>query len=145
MKLSWQHCILIALIAATGCSKRSASAPSSSDPVLVVVRAQADALNRKDLSAYMATIDPDSPAFASTKEMMEKITQAYDLRYTVKEATVESVNGDEARVRFDQITEKVSGPEFRNNEIKGVHTLKKRNGAWKVASTQIDKIDYLSK
>ena len=138
--------LLVVLAALAGCSK---SPDASQDPaageVLAVLRAQTDALNRKDATAYLATIDPGSPAYEKTKGAIEQMFQVYDLRYTLKDARVESVNGDEAHVHFDQTTEKISGPEFRDNHLEGTHVLKKRDGAWKVVSTGATKIEYLNK
>ena len=139
-----RYSLILALVALAGCSKKPAP-PSPSEQVLAVVRAQVDALNRKDLPAVMAALDPQSAGFEQTRQMSAKIFQAYDLRYTLKEAAVESINGDEAKVRFVQTTEKISGPAFRNNRIEGVHTLKKRNGQWKIAGTEATKIEYLDK
>ncbi len=34
-------------------------------------------------------------------------------------------------------------PEFKNNRISGVHTLKKFKGEWKLFGTAIDNIEYL--
>ena len=127
-----------------GCSKSPvASQDPAGNEVLAVLRTQTDALNHKDSAAYLATIDPDSPVYGSTKEAIEKLFELYDLRYTLKDARVESISGDEARVHFDQTTEKVSGPEFRNNHMEGTHVFKKHGGAWKIDSTQVSKLEYL--
>ena len=44
----------------------------------------------------------------------------------------------EATLHVIQTTEKVSGPDFRNNRLDVVHTLKKHNGLWKVYSTKVN-------
>ena len=146
--------LLAALVISAGCSKSPvASQDPAGNEVLAVLRTQTDALNHKDSAAYLATladaglkastIDPDSPVYGSTKEAIEKLFELYDLRYTLKDARVESISGDEARVHFDQTTEKVSGPEFRNNHMEGTHVFKKHGGAWKIDSTQVSKLEYL--
>ncbi len=146
MKLLVTKCSLIlALVVLVGCDKAPAPAPSPSDQVLAVVRSQLDALNRKDLPAVMAVLDPESPGFEQTKAMTAKVFRDYDLHYTFKDLAVESVTNDEAHVRFSQVTEKVSGPAFRNNRVDGEHILKKRNGAWKISSTQASNVTYLDK
>ena len=138
-------CLIAAIAFLVGCNKNSVETQASFDPILAVVRANADALNREDLSAAIALMHPDSPGLQQTKEMSEKLFQAYDLRYTVKDLAVESVTGDEAKVRFSQVTEKLSGPAFRNNRVDGIHILKKQNGEWKLYNTQVTKIEYLDK
>ena len=138
--------LLAALAFFAGCGKSPvASQDPAGNEVLAVLRAQTDALNRKDSAAYLATIDSDSPAYGPTKEAIEKLFQLYDLRYTLKDARVESISGDEAHVHFDQTTEKISGPEFRNNHLEGTHVFKKHDGAWKIVSTQVAKLEYLDR
>lgn len=144
IKMSKFAIALFTVLALSSCNQSPVTTQVASDP-LAVVRAQADALNRKDLAAAIAPIDPESPIFEPTKEMASKGFQTYDLRYTLKDLTLESMNGDEARVRFVQVTEKVSGPAFRDNRVAGVHALRKRNGEWKIFNTQITKVEYLDK
>lgn len=134
--------VLFTALALSSCNQSPATTQFASDP-LAVVRAQADALNRKDLAAAIAPIDPESPIFEPSKKMASKQFQTYDLRYTLKDLTLESMNGDEARVRFIQVTEKIAGPAFRDNRVAGVHTLRKRNGEWRIFNTQITKVEYL--
>ena len=102
-------CLITAIAFTVGCNKRSAETNAASEPILAVVRANVDALNREDLSAAVAVMHPDSPGFQQTKEMSEKLFPTYDLRYTLKDLAIDSVTGDEARVRFSQVTEKLSG------------------------------------
>jgi hypothetical protein len=132
-----KYALIMVLVALAGCNK--------SDPVLAVVRAQIDAGQREDFAAFIATFDPEGPAFEQTKEMFPKLFQTYDLRYTLKDLALESMSGGEARVRFDLVTEKVSGPAFRDNRVAGVLTLRKRIGEWKIFNTQITTLEYLDK
>jgi hypothetical protein len=112
---------------------------------LTVVRAQVDALNRQNLNASMDGIHPSSPMFQSTKEFAEVIFKNYKLRFTLQKIALESMTADTAKVRFTQITKKISGPEFRNNRVIGVHTLKKYQGKWKIYDSKTIKIEYLDK
>lgn len=134
--------VLFTALALSSCNQSPATTQVASDP-LAVVRAQADALNRRDWASAIVAVDPESPTFEHTKEHGLKLFQTYDLRYTLKDLTLESMSGDEARVRFVQVTEKVSGPAFRDNRVAGVHTLRKRNGEWRIFNTQITKVEYL--
>lgn len=110
-----------------------------------VVHDQLDAMNREDLNAAINAVHPSSPGFQKTKSLTEELFNIYDLRYSLKETTLESENTDTAKVKFSQITNKISGPEFRNNFISGVHILKKYNGEWKIYDTQIIKIEFSDK
>lgn len=93
----------------------------------------------------MATIDPESPDYAATKDMTEALFKKYDLHYALEKLEIQSVTGDEAKIHFIQITEKVAGPTFRNNRIDGIHILKKHSGVWKLYDTQLNKLEYLDK
>ena len=112
---------------------------------VAVVRAQLDALNRQNLNASMDGIHPSSPMFQSTKEFGEVIFKNYKLRFMLQNVALESITADTAKVRFTQITKKISGPEFRNNRLVGVHTLKKHQGKWKIYDSKTIKIEYLDK
>jgi hypothetical protein len=112
---------------------------------LTVIRTQLDALNRQNLNASMDGIHPSSPMFQSTKEFGEVIFKNYKLRFTLQNLALESITADTAKVRFTQITKKISGPEFRNNRLTGIHTLKKHQGKWKIYDSKTIKIEYLDK
>jgi hypothetical protein len=117
-------------------------------PIIIpvqVVRDQLEAMNHEDFNAAINAIHPSSPGFEKTKDLTEELFKVYDLRYSLKEITLESENTDTAKVKFSQLTEKVSGQEFRNNLLTGVHILKKYNGEWKIYDTQIIKIEFLDK
>jgi uncharacterized protein YchJ len=145
MKYNFRNIILVAaMVFIAGCNKSAVATKAAVDPV-AVMRGQIDALNREDTAAALAVIDPDSPVYQPTKDISEKISSTYHLRYTLKEIALESENGSEAKVRFVQITEKLSGPEFRNNQIEGVHILRKKEGQWKLYNTEVSKLVYLDK
>ncbi len=87
--------------------------PPVPNPVVEVIRSQNDALNRKDVNAYMATIHPDTPGYPATSDMAEKLFKTYDLRYTLEKTEILSMSESEATLHVIQTTEAVSGPEFR--------------------------------
>ena len=113
MKTLSHTIILFAIFVLLGCSNRG-SGP------LDLVRAHIDALNREDMAATLATLDSESPGFEATKTAISQIFQSHDLRYTIENMEIDSVNDDEARVRIVQTTEKIAGPAFRNNRIKAI-------------------------
>lgn len=59
----------------------------------------------------------------------------YDLNYKIEKLKVLEKNDNEAKVEFVKITTKLKGPDFNNNKITGVHTLKMDGGSWKIFST----------
>jgi hypothetical protein len=107
------------------------------------VEAQIKALNRRDAAAAFAVMHPEAPGLAGARQATEQVTATFDLVYIIQGLTVDSLDENEAKVRFTQLTQKTAGPEFRNNRITGVHTLRKYQGAWKIYSTQALKIEYL--
>ncbi len=110
---------------------------------LFVVQSQIDALNRQDLKASMDAMHPSSPAFQTTKDFGKMIFENYQLRFKLQSTAIESITADTAKVRFTQTTKKITGPEFRNNRVDGVHILKKYKGKWKIYDTKTIKIEYL--
>ena len=103
----------------------------------------AQTLEDEDLSGYMSTIHPDSPAYGTTEDVISELFDMYKLKYDVKSVKVLSIDGDEARVRVRMITSKISGPEFADNDLTAVHVLKKDGGKWKIYETKIESIDYV--
>ena len=105
------------------------------EQVLAVVRANVEAINRKDLVALVDLIHPESRGRQELKDTAKFLFQSYELRCTLERATIESMDEREARVRFSQVTRKISGPEFKNNRVSGIHVLRKFNGQWKLFDT----------
>ena len=100
-------------------------------------------LNEEDLEAHMATIDEESAVFEPTKATLEVLIKTYDLETEITAVEVVESDADTIKIRAEQITKKISGPEFRDNRLKAVHTLKKRDGKWKISATEIESIEYL--
>ncbi len=139
MKKSMPFIILLALLA-VGC----ASGRQENDAqILGIITANLKAMEREDVDATMATIDPSSSGFEMTKEMIKVIFEQYDLKYELSDLKVIKRSDKEAEVGFTQVTRKVAGPDFRNNKITGVHILRMKDGAWRIFSSQIKTTEYL--
>ena len=113
------------------------------DAILEPIYANLEASTQEDVEAYMATLHPDSPAYATTEQLMQQVFDTYDLSYEIADLVVLSVEDDEARVSFVLTTRKISGPEFRDNEITGVFILRQDGDVWKIYSQEISNIKYL--
>jgi uncharacterized protein YchJ len=111
--------------------------------LLALVRSQEAAFKREDIDGVMATIHPESPLAAATKDLLSRVRDAYDFKITITELTVESITSEEARVAFVQVTEKTNGPQFRNNRLRGIHIFRRYEGQWRFFDTKIGKVDYL--
>jgi hypothetical protein len=102
------------------------------------------AANAEDLAAYMATIHPNSPAYATTQELLKKSFETYDLSYAVSGVAVVEENSQEVSLSFILVTRKIRGPSFRDNKISGVMILHKDGEVWKIYDQKIDNIQYLN-
>jgi hypothetical protein len=131
---------ILASTAVLGCSQE---AETPNDPVSVV-QENIKAMNNKDLDKAMATVDEQSASYDQTKQIAKKLFELYDLKYELDSVRVIMQTDDEARVGCMQTTRKVRGPEFRDNKIDFVHTLRKVDGNWKIYYSKVMKLDYLN-
>jgi hypothetical protein len=109
------------------------------------------ALQKEDVAGVMATIHPQSPLRAPTLALLKRVKGKYDFHFTVTDQTVVSVTKEEARVAFTLVTEKVSGPQFRPNRVRGFLVFRKwknsqsakSEDAWRLYDTEVAEADYL--
>ena len=130
----------------TGCEKPAPPEPPRPDEKVLfqAIEDNVEAINKKDLDAFMATIHPKAPTFASTRDTVGKMLASVDLKFTVRDLKVVTSSPDEAQVSFVQTTEKVGGDApFQNRIMEGVHTLRPDNGKWKIFGTAAGKVTPL--
>jgi len=109
-----------------------------------VIEANAKHMNEENFDAVMNTIHKDVPAFPATESMIKQLFDRYDLEYKIVGMKVSEENDTEAKVEFVQITNKLKGPEFKNNKATGIHTLKKDGDSWKIYSTKMTDVQFLN-
>lgn len=107
-----------------------------------VIMEQLEAYRNENIDGVEATLHPDSPIYANTVEQSRRLFSEYDLSYEVTIRSVE-VDGDVARVGFEQVTRKESGPAFDDNRIVGTHVLRTYRGEWRVYNTQVLETEQL--
>jgi hypothetical protein len=134
---------LVLTLFLVGCGAPRSKVASDAD-ILATINENLIAMQREDADATMATIDESSPAYASTKDMLGVIFNQYDLKYELSDLKVIEKNSREAKVSFTQVTRKVSGPEFQDNKITGVHTLHFKDGKWKIFGSTITSTEHLN-
>ena len=104
-------------------------------------------LSTEDLQGAMNTIHDDSPGRDDMWSLTQDMMRNYDIKYTILETEILSIDEDTAQVRVVQVTRKISGElPFRDNQLEMVHTLKKTaDGEWKIYSTSPneDSLEYL--
>lgn len=99
--------------------------------------------NAEDLEGYMATIHPDSPLYATTEDAVASFFSTYDLRYEFSNVRIEAIRQNEADVRLDLTTTKISGPDFRDNRIDITFYLRQDGPDWKIYNQTINNVEYL--
>jgi hypothetical protein len=117
-----------------GCEK---AAPGPDEKVLFqAIQDNANAFDRKDVEAVMATIHPKSPGFDANRGIVADMFSKVTLKFVVSDLKVITSSPEEARVSFKQETDKVVGDQMIPlNIVEGVHTLRPDNGKWKIFST----------
>jgi hypothetical protein len=68
---------------------------------------------------------------------MKQFFKQFSFTYELSDVKVIEIKGNEARVEFTQKATRVSGPELKNNVTRGIHTLKKSDGTWRIYSTEL--------
>lgn len=135
---------------ATGCGGTEETSQTSEttsetpeDKVLEVVRKNLEMSEKEDLEGTMSTISSDAEIYDQTEQTMKQLFEAYDLKYEINEIEVVEISDNEAKVKVVQTTTKVEGPEFRDNKVELVHTLKLKDGKWGILSSETVNVEFL--
>lgn len=113
------------------------------DEISYLLKKNTKALEDEDLDAYMSMIDEEnSVIYAQTEEMLEALFEEYDLSYEISDTEFISITEDRVRVQVTQLTTKVSGAEYRDNESVLLHTLINRDGKWKFSKSDAKSVNY---
>ncbi len=105
------------------------------------VYANLEASRQEDLETYMYTLHKESPHYEATRELMKNTFANYELDYELNEISVSALKGMTAQVRFSQSTLRISGPEFQDNHVTGIHVLRKDRGKWKIFNTRLINVE----
>jgi ketosteroid isomerase-like protein len=102
-----------------------------------------DALNRKNLNDYLATLDASSPQYKKSKEETVQLFKEYTLKFTAQSVKLISRDKNEAVVEMVATVKKVSGGGFKDSKMKTTNFLKKSDGKWRIVDTSIDSVAEL--
>ena len=102
-----------------------------------------DALNRKNLNDYLATLDANSSQYKKIKEETAQLFKEYTLKYTLQSVKLISRDKNEAVVEMVATVKKISGGGFKDSKMKTTNFLKKSNGKWHISDTSIDSLTDL--
>jgi ketosteroid isomerase-like protein len=102
-----------------------------------------ETLNKKDLTGYLATLDPAAPQYNQAKADTAQLFQEYTLKYSVKSVKVLSIGSTEAVVQMVATVKKVSGGEFKDSKMTTTNVLRKINGKWRIYDTEVNALEGL--
>jgi ketosteroid isomerase-like protein len=143
MTMGWRAVAFTFLLLQGSCLGTNSSPEAAA--IRAVLSAQIEALQAEDITAYMQTMDPASPAYDATERGLRELTGAWDLDYQLEEVRVLKIDGDSAEASFVQVTR---GREARStypaSRVSGVHTLRRgTDGVWRVFSTALTQREEL--
>jgi hypothetical protein len=108
-----------------------------------VVLKNEQAAQAEDAKALMATIDPQSPAYATTQQENSFVFATYDLKYELLSFRYLGDDGEFAAARVKQKTTRTAGAAFRNNELDLLVIFRQENGQWKIWSQMVLNTKFL--
>lgn len=122
----------------------AAFAQTDAKAIRGVFESQIVAENHSDVTAYLATIDPQrATARTQTGSILKQIFKIYKLRCQLDSFKIVSLKGNSAQAYTVISTFKVSGPKFQNNRVTATNVMIKRNGKWYLADSGQPKIENI--
>jgi hypothetical protein len=129
--------LVLLAVWAGGCAGRL----SGDDAELIrqLIDAQVTAVNHNDLPAYMATLDPASPAYGNTEAELKKLIEICTTESKIISFEFVTSTSREAQVRTLQETRLVDpGPKGLRFTL--LHTVRKcADGKWKMYNSIMEK------
>jgi hypothetical protein len=113
------------------------------EDVRYVIFENINAANAEDIDRYMETIHPRATGRTYTQETLEDLNGKFDLSYEVSNIKIMRMEDEEADVYMVLTTKKIRGPEFRNNRLALVMTLRLYEGSWKIYGQEVTDTQYL--
>ena len=98
---------------------------------------------QEDIEKVIDSMHSKSPGYLATHRAIQQLFPTYDFKYQLLEYHFIALDGEYAYARVRQRTEKVYGPEFKNNDIEALQVFKKENGRWKIWTQSNLNIIYL--
>jgi ketosteroid isomerase-like protein len=135
--------------AANAVATDTASAPAKNQQqerkvLQALFKKHIQALNKEDLQAYLATLDPKSAQYKEAQTQTQKLFKEYDLKYEVETIEVISIGQQNAVVKMVATVKKIKGGSFTNSKIIAYNTLRKTSEGWRIADTQIESVSALA-
>ena len=122
-----------------------AVSPKIAQNIMKVLQNNSNSFESENMAQMMSTISKKCPAYAATKKIMTKLFKMYDLEVSVLKREILSVREGQAEVReLVRVKKKAGAQAFQDNETLSKSSLIHDGNGWKICSTEILNIKYLS-
>jgi hypothetical protein len=86
----------------------------------------------ENVEGYLNTIHSKSQLYNIAKEQISKAIISHDMKYEIVYFKYLGKDDEYCFARIKQTTRKVSGPEFKDNELDAIVAFKMEDGKWKI-------------
>ena len=122
-----------------------AVSPKIAQSIMKVLRNNSNSFESENMALMMSTISKKCPAYGATKKMMTDLFKMYDLEVSVLKREILSVQENQAEVKeLIRVKKKAGVQAFQDNETLSKSSLIHDGNGWKICSTEILNIKYLS-
>jgi len=128
-------------IAAIGGCKLELSSPDKA--LQETVKANLAGMNDKDAYEVLDSVHSQSPYHEQMQMMLEEINKLYTLKSELLSFEYMGQAGEYATALVKQKTEKVDGPDFRDNIVTTMTVFRKDGEAWKIWQSLTMDVEYL--
>lgn len=119
-------------------NKELAVDPDEEAAIRACIEKNIQATQDEDFDALWETVKPaNAQVKKQTEAVMKMLFETYDLSYKIISYKLISFDGDSATVEVVMTTKKIRGPEFKDNQTKCHHNLKKIDGKWYLVSSKL--------
>jgi len=92
--------LMLSAILLSGCSSND----KVDEEILAIINENLRAADQEDIKAYMATIHPETPAYAQTESGMKFIFKTFDISYEIEDVKIIKKSKNIAKVSWTQYT-----------------------------------------
>jgi DNA polymerase IIIc chi subunit len=121
------------------CSPENADVTTEIETLLIENLRSTEA---EDINAVLATMHSEAPNYSQTQKIVNFAFETYDLKYELLLFRYIGQDDEYATARFKFSTQKVAGPDFKNNSLDTIHVFRKENDKWKIWSQATLEINY---
>jgi hypothetical protein len=88
--------------------------------------------NEQDLQGVLRFIHKESFSYIPTQQLLMKLFATYQLQLSLLDRKLIAIDGDYAFLRFQLKSEKLDGPDFRDNIADSIVVFRRLNDQWKI-------------